>query len=64
MQVIPAEIEDPQEINHIKTEAYRDEKKRFEPWQTRKEGEPDWIMMNGIIMFHQNIKIKDMDRKR
>lgn len=42
MQVIPAEIKDAQEINHIKTEAYRDEKKRFGPWQSRKQGGPDW----------------------
>lgn len=42
MKVVPAEIKDAQKINQIKTEAYRDEKKRFGPWQTRKEGGMDW----------------------
>lgn len=42
MKVVPAIIEDARKLNQIKTEAYRDEKKRFGPWQSRQEGGPDW----------------------
>ncbi len=43
MSILPANIEDAQIINQIKTAAFRDEKARFGPWKDKGQG-PKWYM--------------------